>query len=423
MSGTASLAAYDAVLASVQYNNTDEGPGVASETINVVANDGISNSNTAHCTIHFTIPQVVGVQVAGIPWSPSFLDALQHAGEGNDGYAMPVGSAAQLAPLPWGNLFQIQIAFNEAVNVQQASLTLSGVNVANYTFTAFSYNTTTHIAYWTLPSSINIDKLSLDLHATGPDAVTDAAGKPLDGDWTNGTSTYPSGNGVVGGDFNFALNVLPGDTNQDGIVNGLDIAQIASHWLQSNGIIGDTNGDNLVNGLDIAQVASHWLTTLPAGGAGGGASEAATIVGGEAAGASAANTASTSPQLGSASVSSAAVSTGIGTTATNTLTSSAGLLGLSVPAFSAAPAVERVAAFTGRLDATKIAAIVDDLFSEGTGRQNQSLGPWARPGITSVAKSQFAVGWHGTAGADLNGGRRRAMEFAHRRRPVGDPSR
>ena len=53
------------------------------------------------------------------------------------------------------------------MNVQQVSLTLTGVNVANYTFTAFSYNTTTHIAYWTLPSSINSDKLSLDLHATG----------------------------------------------------------------------------------------------------------------------------------------------------------------------------------------------------------------------------------------------------------------
>ena len=51
LSGTASLAAYQTVLASVQYNNTIGGPGVASETINVVANDGISNSNTAVSTI------------------------------------------------------------------------------------------------------------------------------------------------------------------------------------------------------------------------------------------------------------------------------------------------------------------------------------------------------------------------------------
>ena len=109
LSGTASLAAYDAVLASVQYNNTNEGPGVASETVNVVANDGTSKSNTARCTIRFTIPQVVGVQVAGIPWSPSFLDALQHAGEGNGGYAIPVGSAAQSRPCHGATCFRSRL--------------------------------------------------------------------------------------------------------------------------------------------------------------------------------------------------------------------------------------------------------------------------------------------------------------------------
>ena len=68
--------------------------------------------------------------------------------------------------------------------------------------------------------------------------------------------SYPSGNGTAGGDFNFAFNVLPGDTNQDGIVNGLDINTIASHWLKTGGISGDANGDGIVNGLDINSIAS-----------------------------------------------------------------------------------------------------------------------------------------------------------------------
>ena len=55
LSGNASLAAYETVLASVQYNNTSGGPGVASETINIVANDGISNSNTAVSTITINV--------------------------------------------------------------------------------------------------------------------------------------------------------------------------------------------------------------------------------------------------------------------------------------------------------------------------------------------------------------------------------
>ena len=63
--------------------------------------------------------------------------------------------------------------------------------------------------------------------------------------------------------------------NQDGIVNGLDIADFASHWLQVGGLTGDANGDNIVNGLDIAAIASHWLATLPPS---GGANTAALTV-------------------------------------------------------------------------------------------------------------------------------------------------
>ena len=99
LSGTASLADYQTVLDSVQYNNTNGGPDVASETINIVANDGISHSNPAQATIVFTLPEVIGAQVDGTGWSPNFLAELQTAGEGNGtGYAIPVGSAAQSRP-------------------------------------------------------------------------------------------------------------------------------------------------------------------------------------------------------------------------------------------------------------------------------------------------------------------------------------
>jgi hypothetical protein len=62
---------------------------------------------------------------------------------------------------------------------------------------------------------------------------------------------------------------VDGDINLDGVVNGLDIAAVSSHWLLSGsaGINGDANGDGVVNGLDIALIASNWLQT---GGAGAG---------------------------------------------------------------------------------------------------------------------------------------------------------
>jgi IPT/TIG domain/Dockerin type I domain len=66
--------------------------------------------------------------------------------------------------------------------------------------------------------------------------------------------------------FTFTTSGLPGDANHDGVVNGLDIQTVASHWLTS-GPAGDVNNDGLVNGLDIQLIASHWLAT--AGGAAG----------------------------------------------------------------------------------------------------------------------------------------------------------
>jgi streptogramin lyase len=401
LSGAANLAAYQTVLGSVQYNNTNQGPGVASETIDVVANDGISNSNTAQSTIRFTVPKIVGVQVDGSAWSSTYLAALHAAGDGNGtGYSIPVGSTAQSAPLPWTNVNQIQISFNEEVNIQQSSLTLSGVNQASYAFSGFTYNTATRTATWTLSGPINNDKLSLDLHSTGPFAVTDSAGKPLDGEWTNGTSTYPSGNGVVGGDFNFGLNVLSADASQDGVVNGLDINLLAGHWLQSGGVSGDLNGDDVVNGLDLNAIASHWLATLPAGGAGGG-SAVAPIVGSPAAVASEASCANMSSLLGLASVSSDAVSAGLAARVNSTFEFSAHLLGLPAPSFANTPALDRVAAFMGRPDVTKIAATIDHLLSEGTGGQSHALGLWAVPENTSLGKSQFAAGSDDTADSEF----------------------
>jgi hypothetical protein len=96
-----------------------------------------------------------------------------------------------------------------------------------------------------------------------PPSPLDAVGLPSNGPWIIGTASY-----------------LPGDVNFDGTVNGLDIADLASHWLQTGlngGIAGDANFDGTVNGLDIAVISSHWLATS-AGGSGAAVPEPSTIV-------------------------------------------------------------------------------------------------------------------------------------------------
>ena len=208
------------------------------------------------------MPTVAGVAVSGAGWASA--------------YSIPVGTGAQLQSLPWSGINQVKVTFNENVTVDQSDLLLTGVNVPSYNVAGgtFSYNATTFTATWTLPLSIGADQLMLALNANGSDPIHDAAGNHLDGEWTNPTSTtqsssssYPSGNGTAGGNFNLRFNVLPGDANQDGLVNISDLTALASQWQQtSQGFLSaDLNHDGQVNISDLTMLASAWQATLPAG--------------------------------------------------------------------------------------------------------------------------------------------------------------
>jgi len=85
--------------------------------------------------------------------------------------------------------------------------------------------------------------LSLQFHLVGPSTTA-----------LNGTVVYKT--------------VLNADANADGIVNGQDIALVASNWLHTGTPSGDVNYDGIVNGQDIALIASNWLNVLSGGGGG-----------------------------------------------------------------------------------------------------------------------------------------------------------
>ena len=320
----------------------------------------VLNSATNYASVP---PEITAVLVDGSSWSAGFVAALQAANEGNGvGYSIPTG-AAQSKPLPWTNINQITIDFSKDVNVQQASLALTGVNVASYSFSGFSYNPITYSATWTLSNPIGDDKLQISVLSSGPSAVTDKAANALDGEWTNGVTSFPSGNGTAGGNFNFNFNVLPGDTNQDGIVNGQDIANIASHWLQTNGLTGDINGDGIVNGQDVAAIASRWFNMLPAGGSGSSngftASSGALLVSG--------NTTTSATSSAPAPLT-APVETSTGT----------------LPSF-----VDHLAASVGQLDPAKIDAAIDQLLSQASGTTGKNVGTVPRTELAAL-KSRFA---------------------------------
>ena len=216
-----------------------------------------------------TPPTVVNVEIGSTSWSPVFVDYIQTAGLGTNGYSIPKGSTAQSATLNWTDLDRIIIKFSEDVQVDSADLSLSGVNTTAYEFSNFRYDPQTHMATWTLSTPLDRDRLRLDLDADGLDPVHDLDGNILDGEWTNNISTA-SGNGIAGGDFEFNFNVLPTDVNNTGNITNYDYIYIRQRDGKATTDVGylatyDIDGNGIINSLDWEEALDRAMQTLPSG--------------------------------------------------------------------------------------------------------------------------------------------------------------
>lgn len=225
-------------------------------------------------------PTVVGLNVASSQWTQDFVDHLESAGLGTAGYSIPVGTAEQLNPLTWENLDTIRITFSEDVDVDRQDLSVTGVVNASYETSGFFYDPETLTASWTLATAIPItEAIHLDLDGDGEFAVVDLAGDALDGEWTDSSSTYSSGDGVAGGDFEFRFNVVLSDLNSNGQVDNFD--HFFTRMFEGNEI-GDANylaerdadGDGDIDDDDADRIAAHFGESLPTGDPAGVANDA-----------------------------------------------------------------------------------------------------------------------------------------------------
>ena len=135
LSGSATLAAYEAAIRAVQFNNTSDSPsGAIDRLVSVVVNDGFANSNTATTTIH-----VVPVNDA-----PTLdLDANNSAAPGTSYAATYVENSAAIAIVDTDRAIQdadsttlhsatIHITNPQAGDVLSASSLPSGITAAVY---------------------------------------------------------------------------------------------------------------------------------------------------------------------------------------------------------------------------------------------------------------------------------------------------
>jgi hypothetical protein len=235
------------------------------------ANNGIDTDPTSNrisfnmSSTDTTGPRVTGVFVAGSLWNPLMRDFID-GGTGGlaRGYAMPTG-VNQTRVLTWNNIDQIVIQFSEdianSLNISDIDITgIAGVRADNSTGTipsvlGVSYDSGTFIATVTLKSVLDPSTISFSIDASG---VTDASGNLLNGEWQNGVSVQ-SGDSLNGGNFSYAMHILPGDLNFDGFVNALDqpiISGAPRGYTNPQYVLArDINGDGVVNTTDKDLVA------------------------------------------------------------------------------------------------------------------------------------------------------------------------
>lgn len=170
----------------------------------------VSGQSDVTTTLVDRAPMVNAVFVKSSDWTTAYLGSLASQGLGISpyGYLLRTG-AAQLDPLTWNKLDRVSIHFSENVSVAFDDLSVFGVKMANYPLdpAVFSYDAVTFTATWGFVRPIGADKLRLVLDGSSAGVRAVADGKQLDGEWTDATATFNSGNGVAGGNFSFRFNV------------------------------------------------------------------------------------------------------------------------------------------------------------------------------------------------------------------------
>jgi hypothetical protein len=191
-------------------------------------------------------PRVTAVYLNSTGWSDDFRNELveENIGHAGFGYRVP-GGADQLLALPWVNVNVITIEFSRDVSVQADDLlVLSGLPGVTYGLATsgalpFQYNPATRTATWRLDKPLAnftttnrrvADRVRLVLDADAPNGVraAGATGAYLDGEWTDGSDSMPTGNGTAGGDMRLLVNVVPGDANRNGNVAPTDFGTVRS---------------------------------------------------------------------------------------------------------------------------------------------------------------------------------------------------
>jgi hypothetical protein len=163
--------------------------------------------------------------------------------------------------LPWSNLDTLVTVFNKPVTAVTDDLQITGVADGFVSITPSDLDLSqSNVARWSWETPLEANHYELQLADT-----IQAFGSPLDGD---GAGLLPSGNGTAGGDLQFAIRVLPGDTDRDGTVGISDLSAMRDASGRTIGsdeysLFADTNGSGRATVVDLSPLRRHFGLTLP----------------------------------------------------------------------------------------------------------------------------------------------------------------
>lgn len=245
--------------ASALPDGSDTFSASAVDPFNDDSGDTPGSTNGSTDTTPPTITDVI-VGSSGVGgWAAGFTSAVDTSGLGL-GLSLP--GADQLRNLPFTNMNRIYIRFSEDIGTFTASdVIVTGVNTATYTPTV-TYNSTDFVAELAFASFLTADKIEITIL---DGAVDDLAGNDLDGEWTDSVSTV-SGDTVAGGQFDFRIDVVPGDfVFANDSVSVSDVLAINAA-IGGSDIYADINGSGSISVSDVLTANSLvGSSALPAG--------------------------------------------------------------------------------------------------------------------------------------------------------------
>ena len=207
--------------------------GTATITVTVMDNGGTLNGGVDTTSVQFTVTvnQVAAtVTAVSADWGTKGTIALQTAADG-----LRLLPAGRTMDLPWYGINKLQITLSQAESLSPGDVSVTGIAVANYGPVTISGSGTNYTI--TFAQAI-----------TTADRVTVTIGNA-------GIATYTR-----------RLDVLPGDVNDDGVVNAQDLVLVRNDFTSFGAvynIFDDINGDGDVDINDTNLVGRFVGKQLP----------------------------------------------------------------------------------------------------------------------------------------------------------------